>query len=244
MSLSSMIGDASKAVMEALLKQQAEEAASATNSTSNTTTTNTTTNQNTTSSSSNSNTTGSSGLKTGGSSAASGNVNVNASLSNVDPFISQYRDALERQRDLSMQNLDNTRRNDFRNIMAAANTAGMMYSNFPQRSKIQYDTSTYMPSQARIQSTYQTGLDKLRSNAVNLSNQLKSINEAIAELNKTNVNGTNNKNKVTTLKYNGEEYKVVGDPYKDDQGFYRWDTEDGKGVVLIDPEHASSATTK
>ena len=135
----------------------------------------------------------------GGSSSSSGgsspSVNVNASFSNVDPFISQYRDALERQRDLSMQSLDNTRRNDFRNIMAAANTAGMMYSNFPQRSKIQYDTSTYMPSQARIQSTYQTGLDKLRSNTVNLSNQLKSINEAIAELNKTNVSGTNKNNK-------------------------------------------------
>lgn len=82
-----------------------------------------------------------------------------------------------------MQNLDNQRRNDFRTIMSNANTAGMMYSNFPQRSKIQYDTQTYMPSQTKIQSTYQTGLQKLRQNIINTSNQLKTINDAIAELN-------------------------------------------------------------
>lgn len=103
----------------------------------------------------------------------------------VDPFITQYRDALERQRDLSNQNLDNTRRNDFRAIMGNANTTGMLYSNFPERSKIQYDTSNYMPSQTKIQTTYQTGLDKLRSNVVNLSNQLKNVNDAISDLNQS-----------------------------------------------------------
>lgn len=101
----------------------------------------------------------------------------------VDPFINAYRDSLERQRDLSMQNLDAQRRNDYRTIMSGANAAGMMYSNFPQRSKIQYDTQTYMPTQAKIQSTYQTGLQKLRQNIISTSNQLKSINDAIAELN-------------------------------------------------------------
>lgn len=101
----------------------------------------------------------------------------------VDSFVTQYRDALERQRDLSKQNLDITRKNDFANIMGAANAAGMMYSNFPQRSKIQYDTQSYMPNQTKIQTSYQTGLDKLRSNIVSMSNQLKSINEAIADLN-------------------------------------------------------------
>jgi hypothetical protein len=108
----------------------------------------------------------------------------------VDPFITQYRDSLERERDLSFQNLDNTRRNDFGTIMGNANTSGMMYSNFPERTKIQYDTTNYMPNQTKIQNTYQTGLDKLRSNVVSLSNQLKDVNDAIADLNKTGSSGT------------------------------------------------------
>lgn len=103
--------------------------------------------------------------------------------STVDPFINSYRDSLERQRDLSMQSLDNTRRNDFATIMAGANKAGMLYSNFPQRDKIKYDTQNYVPNQVKIQQGYQTGLQKLRENTINMANQLKTINEAIAELN-------------------------------------------------------------
>lgn len=103
--------------------------------------------------------------------------------STVDPFINAYRDSLERQRDSAMQNLDATRRNDFATIMSGANKAGMMYSNFPQRQKIQYDTQTYMPAQVKIQTSYQTGLQKLRENTINMANQLKTINDAIAELN-------------------------------------------------------------
>lgn len=103
----------------------------------------------------------------------------------VDPFINAYRDSLERQRDLSMQSLDNTRRNDFATMMAGANKAGMLYSNFPQREKIKYDTQSYMPTQIKIQRGYQTGLQKLRENTINMANQLKTINEAIAELNAT-----------------------------------------------------------
>ena len=79
----------------------------------------------------------------------------------VDPFINAYRQSLDRQKDLAMQNLDTQRRNDFQTIMSNANTAGMMYSNFPQRSKIQYDTQTYLPNQIKTQNTYQTGLQKL-----------------------------------------------------------------------------------
>ena len=82
-----------------------------------------------------------------------------------------------------MQNLDNTRRNDYASIMSNANTAGALYSNFPQRDKIKYDTQTYQPNQIKIQQSYQTGLDKLRSNIISTANQLKTINEAIAELN-------------------------------------------------------------
>ena len=101
----------------------------------------------------------------------------------VDPFINAYRNSLERQRDLSLQNLNNQRTLDQRSIMTGANKVGMMYSNFPQRDKIKYDTQTYMPGQIKIQQGYQTGLQKLRENIINTSNQLKSINEAIADLN-------------------------------------------------------------
>ena len=157
----------------------------------------------------------------------------------VDPFVSQYRDALERQRDLSFQNLDNTRRNDYSTIMGNANKLGMMYSNFPTRSKIQYDTSTYMPNQQKIQTTYQTGLDKLRGNVVDLSNQLKSINEAIADLNKTNVNGTtgNNTQKITI---DGTTYTVKGNA-RNNNGRVEYDIDDGKGILSIDPSYVKRA---
>ena len=106
----------------------------------------------------------------------------------LNSFIANYRNELDRQRDLGMQNLDNNRRNQFQNLMGAANSAGMMYSNFPERAKIQYDTSTYLPSKIKLQQSYQTGLDKLRSNTTNYINQLASINEAISDLNETNTN--------------------------------------------------------
>lgn len=154
---------------------------------------------------------------------------------NVDPFISKYRDDLEHQRDLAFQNLDNTRRNDFQSIMGNANTAGMMYSNFPQRTKKQYDTQSYMPSQTKIQNTYQTGLDKLRSNVVNLSNQLRNINDAIADLNKTGANGGNTGTKTRPITIDGITYNVVGNPRTNDSGSIEYDLDDGKGVLLIDP---------
>lgn len=103
----------------------------------------------------------------------------------IDPFITAYRDSLERQRDLSSQAIDNTRKNQFQQIMTSANKVGMLYSNLPERAKTQYDTGTYLPAVASNQSTYQTGLDKLRSNTVSLVNQLREINEAIANLNST-----------------------------------------------------------
>lgn len=103
--------------------------------------------------------------------------------SEIDPFILNYRDSLERQRDLANQNMANERRLAQTQIMSAANEGGMMYSNFPERAKIQYDTQTYLPNTIKAQQTYQTGLQKLRENTLNLANQLKSVNEAIAELN-------------------------------------------------------------
>ena len=108
----------------------------------------------------------------------------------IKSFIDSYRESLDQQRDLGMQNLENNRRNQFQTIMAGANKAGMLYSNFPERARIQYDTGTYLPSVAKLQTTYQTGLDKLRSNSVNLVNQLANINDAIKDLNESNQKST------------------------------------------------------
>lgn len=98
-------------------------------------------------------------------------------------FIDTYRDYMEQQRDKDFQNLDVARKNDFTNIMSGANKLGMMYSNFPERAKYQYDTSTYDPGRIKIQQTYQTGLDALQSNLVKYVNQLAEINESTNELN-------------------------------------------------------------
>lgn len=104
---------------------------------------------------------------------------------NIDDFIRAYRDSLKNQYDTTLSSLQNNRRLEEANIMAAANQKGMMYSNFPQRAKMQYQVSTYLPGIVNARSTYQTGLDKLRANAVDVANNIKSIEEAIADLNKT-----------------------------------------------------------
>lgn len=104
----------------------------------------------------------------------------------IQNFIDAYRDSLGKERDITLQSLENSRRNAFQNIMSSANTAGMMYSNFPERAKIQYDAEQYMPARAAAQSTYQTGLDKLRMNTAGYLNQMAELREAISDLNKTN----------------------------------------------------------
>lgn len=98
-------------------------------------------------------------------------------------FINQFRE-LEWTRDQALQNAENNRRNAFQNIMGSANTAGMMYSNFPERAKIQYDTATYLPAKVQAQQTFQTGLDTLRDKITKGLNQLADYNDAIASLNK------------------------------------------------------------
>ena len=223
--LGNLFGTVAGTILDAIQKEEEtkKENQSSGNTSATTNTTNTT------------NTTGNSG---GSSSSAS----PSKSMSAVDPFITQYRDALERQRDLSLQNLGNTRRNDFAQIMGNANSAGMMYSNFPERTKIQYDTSTYMPNQTKIQSTYQTGLDKLRTNVISLSNQLKNINDAISDLNKTGVNGNNtNTNGVQQITIDGTTYNIKGNGRKTSDGRYEYDLEDGSGILSIDPSAIKSA---
>lgn len=98
-------------------------------------------------------------------------------------FYQNYRDSLDRQYQTSLANLEQQRRNDQTSIMSNANRMGAMYSNFPQRDKIRYDTGTYQPNLVKLYQGYQTGLDKLRQNMVNYQNSIKSIQDAINELN-------------------------------------------------------------
>lgn len=102
---------------------------------------------------------------------------------NIDPLIENYRNALQEQYDANVASLNQQRANDQQSIMSNANVRGMMYSNFPERDKVKYDTSTYTPSLVKLRTSYQTGLDSLRNNAINAYNQLRSINEAIDHLN-------------------------------------------------------------
>ena len=103
----------------------------------------------------------------------------------IKPFYQNYREMLSKQYELAKQNLERQRENDFTSIMTGANKAGMMYSNFPERSKIQYDMGTYLPSLTKLNTTYQTGLDTLRSNVLKYQNSIKDIQEAINALNQS-----------------------------------------------------------
>lgn len=102
---------------------------------------------------------------------------------NISEFIKAYRDSLKAQRDSANKQLQQTRKNYQASIMGGANRRGMMYSNFPQRDKLIYDTNIYNPALVKNQTSYQTGLDTLRSNAVALWNKIKSYDEAISDLN-------------------------------------------------------------
>jgi len=98
-------------------------------------------------------------------------------------FYKNYRESLSRQQDTGLQSLDQQRRNAFQTIMSGANKAGMLYSNFPQRSKIQYDQNTYQPAQAKLYNTYQTGLNSLQQNILKYQNSIREIQDSIAHLN-------------------------------------------------------------
>lgn len=96
----------------------------------------------------------------------------------IQSFIDGYRNFLEHQREMDIQNAGNDRRNAFQNIMSGANSAGMMYSNFPERSKYQYNTYTYEPAIIKAQNTYKTGLDTLRNNVTKTYNSIKDLQDA------------------------------------------------------------------
>lgn len=101
----------------------------------------------------------------------------------IKDFYRNYRDSLDRQYQSAMQTLDQQRKNAQASIMSGANKVGMLYSNFPMRSKIQYDQGTYQPAQIKLRNTYQTGLDTLRNNILKYQNSIADIQDSIAHLN-------------------------------------------------------------
>lgn len=101
----------------------------------------------------------------------------------IKDFYQNYRDSLDRQYQTAVQSLNQQRKNAQASIMGGANKAGMLYSNFPVRSKIQYDQTSYQPAQIKLESTYQTGLDQLRSNILKYQNSIAEIQDSIAHLN-------------------------------------------------------------
>lgn len=101
----------------------------------------------------------------------------------VKDFYQNYRDSLDRQYQSNLQNLDQQRKNSQATIMSGANKSGMMYSNFPQRSKIQYDAQTYEPAVVKLNTSYRSGLDTLRENMLNYRNTISQLKKAIDELN-------------------------------------------------------------
>lgn len=104
----------------------------------------------------------------------------------IKDFYQNYRDSLDRQYQSALQSLEQQRKNAQTAIMGGANKAGMLYSNFPARTKIQYDQETYQPAQIKLQNTYQTGLDSLRNNILKYQNSIKEIQENIDHLNSMN----------------------------------------------------------
>lgn len=104
-------------------------------------------------------------------------------VNQIKDFYQNYRDSLDRQYQTAVQSLDQQRKNAQTSIMSGANKIGMLYSNFPIRSKIQYDQNTYQPAQIKLQNTYQTGLDTLRSNILKYQNSIAEIQDSIAHLN-------------------------------------------------------------
>lgn len=101
----------------------------------------------------------------------------------IKDFYKNYRDSLDRQYQSAAQALDQQRKNAQTSIMAGANKAGMMYSNFPARSKIQYDQNTYQPAMIKLNTSYRTGLDTLRNNILKYQNSIAEIQDSIAHLN-------------------------------------------------------------
>lgn len=112
-------------------------------------------------------------------------------LSPDNEFVNNLRTALQQSYDMGMANLENQRFLDQSAIMNKANKAGVVFSNIPQRMKIQYDTGTYMPNQVKLRQTYQSGLDSLRNAGVNAANQVAYYQQMIDHYNSLPVSSNN-----------------------------------------------------
>lgn len=134
---------------------------------------------------------------------------------NVNDFFKNYRETLEPDYGNALSDLRKQKRNAFASIMSGANARGMMYSNFPERSKMQYEADTYLPKVEEAFKTYQTGLDKLRSNALGTYNNIKDINDQINYVNKLN---------------RSDEDDIVGDYGEDGSGGVWFKNANGNAV--------------
>lgn len=104
-------------------------------------------------------------------------------LAEMQPFFRNLADAYKVQWDAQKNLLNEQRRQQQTGIMSQANQAGMLYSNFPQRAQIQYDTNTYMPAMTKLSNTYFTGLNDLRNKGTQLANSIRTTEQAIADMN-------------------------------------------------------------
>lgn len=100
---------------------------------------------------------------------------------NINDFLKNYRDTLTNQYGSNVSALNQSKRNTEAQIMSNFNRRGMMYSNLPQREKIKNETN-YLNNLADLHTTYQTGLDKLRNNAVDTYNNIKDLEDKIKDL--------------------------------------------------------------
>lgn len=100
---------------------------------------------------------------------------------NLNDFLKNYRDTLTNQYGSNVSALNQSKRNTEAQIMSNFNRRGTMYSNLPQREKIKNETN-YLNNLADLRTTYQTGLDKLRNNAVDTYNNIKDLEDQIKDL--------------------------------------------------------------
>lgn len=101
----------------------------------------------------------------------------------IQDFYKNYRESLSSQYENANRLLEQQRKNAQTSIMTGANKSGMLYSNFPERSKIKYDAETYTPAANKLFTTYRTGLDTLRNNITSYQNSIAEIQAAIDNLN-------------------------------------------------------------